>query len=64
MNRPDRAPGATSLFVFALGLLLFSSPLTKWLATQSYPWFAPFGLWLGLIVVIALFLGRGSQHEL
>lgn len=64
MNKPDRAPGATSLFVFALGLLVFSSPLTKWWAAQNYPWFAPFGLWLALIILIALLLGRRSQHEL
>ncbi|MRH77466.1 hypothetical protein GH984_01910 [Spiribacter sp. C176] len=64
MNKPDRAPGATSLLIFALGLLLFSSPLTQWWAEQNYPWFAPFGLWLALIILIGLFIGRGSRNEL
>lgn len=64
MNRPGYAPGAMSLFVFALGLILFASPLTIWWSAQHLPWITPFAIWFALIVLIGLAIGRGSPYEL
>ncbi|OGT87756.1 MAG: hypothetical protein A2286_05155 [Gammaproteobacteria bacterium RIFOXYA12_FULL_61_12] len=52
------------LFLFAL--FLFASPLVEWWAGGGAPWFAPYLLWLLLILVMYL-LQRGAPddpHEL
>ncbi|MEJ2609443.1 MAG: UTP--glucose-1-phosphate uridylyltransferase [Candidatus Thiodiazotropha sp.] len=40
----------------ALGLLillLFSTPIMMWWTTPGSPWYLPYLLWLGVIIIIA-----------
>jgi len=50
------------LFLFAL--LIFLSPLTWWWASDHRPWYLPYLLWTGLIVVVAWYQRRRGYDDL
>lgn len=50
------------LFLFALFLLI--SPFTFWWATNESPWFLPYLLWFGLILLIVWAQPRRGEHDL
>lgn len=58
---PPRRDGALVLLLFAL--FVFVSPFTFWWAGTGAPWYLPYLLWLGLIVLIVP-LARRRDHEL
>lgn len=50
-----------SLFVFAVAVLLFASPVRRlWLA-EGRPWYLPFAVWLGVIVLGGWAARRGGH---
>ena len=57
-------PGSHSLALFLLGLLLFASPLATWWAQLTPPWYVPYLIWLGIIVLTALVARRMRRHDL
>lgn len=48
---PGGQPTMLSLFVFAVAALLFGSPLRQWWLREGAPWYQPFAVWLGVIVL-------------
>lgn len=40
-----------AILLFLLGLLLFASPLLTWWSSAGHPWYLPYLLWFGLIVL-------------
>ncbi len=52
------------ILLFLLALFLFASPLTRWWATSSTPWYAPYLIWLALIVLIGALSRRWDRGEL
>ena len=47
-----------SLLLALLILLLFSSPILAWWSEPDSPWYVPYLIWLFIIFLIALILGR------
>ncbi|HDP88733.1 MAG TPA: hypothetical protein ENN42_02075 [Thioalkalivibrio sp.] len=50
--RSRRALDRTLLVLFA-ALLLFASPLTRWWSQGDPPWYLPYVIWGGLLVLVA-----------
>lgn len=50
------------LFLFALFLLI--SPFTTWWAADDSPWYLPYLIWLGLILLIVRTQSRRHPHDL
>ncbi len=64
MSRQDAAAGSVGLLLFGIGLLLFASPLTLWWAQRSGPWYLPFAIWAGFILLVGLLNGRRRRNDL
>ncbi len=56
-----RAP--PSLLLLIVALAVFASPFTASWAGFHPPWYMPFALWAGLIVLAALFRGTGPDDD-
>ncbi len=64
MSRAAAGNGPVSLLLLAVGLFLFLSPFTHWWNQQNLPWYTPFLIWLGYIIVIGIAVGRRRRHDL
>ena len=53
---------AILLALFAV--LLFASPLTRWWSAVGAPWYLPYLLWLGVILLGAWLQQRGTGSDL
>lgn len=49
-----------SLFVFAVAALLFGSPLRLVWLREGAPWYQPFAVWLG-VIVLGVWASRRSE---
>jgi hypothetical protein len=65
MNLPPEngRPFDRTVLLLLLALLLFASPFTRWLATDTLPWYLPYLVWAVLIVLIQR-LARRRSHDL
>lgn len=54
----------SAILLFLAALVLFVSPFTDWWARDDGPWYLPYVLWLGLIVLIAVVVLRRDSHDL
>lgn len=50
--------------VFLLALIVFSPPLIQLWATSSSPWWLPYAVWCGVIVLIALVQRVRGRYDL
>lgn len=50
------------LLIAMLMLLLFATPLTRWWASAGLPWFAPYLLWLLIIILCAVSYWRAHSR--
>ena len=50
------------MFVLVLGIYLLSPVLMDWWESNQPPWYRPFLLWGGLIIIAAL-LERSRRHD-
>ena len=46
-----------------LAVLLFASPLTRWWSAVGAPWYLPYLLWLGVILLAAWLQQRNTRHD-
>lgn len=59
---PDTGRSIDSIILlFLLALLLLASPLVRWWAADSSPWYAPYLIWFGIIAVMAWMQQRRSS---
>jgi hypothetical protein len=64
-HSPDtHRPLDSVVLLFLFALLIFLSPLTWWWASDHSPWYLPYLLWTGLIVVVAWYQRRRGYHDL
>jgi hypothetical protein len=61
--RSHRALDRT-LLVLVAALMLFASPLTDWWATGDPPWYLPYLIWAGVLVLIVLLQRWLRRHDL
>ncbi|MBT3309442.1 MAG: hypothetical protein HOL04_04180 [Gammaproteobacteria bacterium] len=59
---PTRDSSLSSILVALLALILIASPLLQWWSSSESPWYTPYLLWAGLIMLIAA-LNRGSHRH-
>lgn len=52
------------LVVFIASLFVFASPFHAYWMTADAPWYAPYLIWLGVIVITAIIQYRRGRHEL
>ena len=50
--------------IFLLAILVFLPPVFYSWATPTVPWYLPYGVWLGIIVLVALIQWMRQRHEL
>ncbi|MCC5810357.1 MAG: hypothetical protein JJU06_08285 [Ectothiorhodospiraceae bacterium] len=50
----DSGAGSYSVLIFLLALFLLVSPFALWWMGAMPPWYFPFLLWLGIILLTAL----------
>lgn len=60
----EQGPGAYSLALFALALLLFLSPFAVWWAGERPPWYVPYLFWLLVTVLSGLLARRLRRHDI
>ncbi len=63
MSKPGSTQGSVSVWLFALGMVLFVSPLTVWWGSLEVNWYWPYALWAGYIALIGVMLGRRGRHD-
>ncbi|MDH3689001.1 MAG: hypothetical protein OEU36_05920 [Gammaproteobacteria bacterium] len=51
------------VLLLAFSLLLFTSPLTDWIAREGAPWYLPYLLWLGVIAAAAWLSWMRRRHD-
>lgn len=54
--------GVLLVFLFAVFVLL--PPFVGFWATPNAPWYLPYIVWLGIIVLVALVQSKRHRHEL
>jgi len=52
-----------AILVAALALLMIASPLVQWWSSSESPWYTPYLLWSGVIILIALLNHRRPSHD-
>ena len=52
------------IILFLLALFLLLSPIKAWWAADDSPWFAPYLIWAGLILLTWLLRRRLDRHAL
>ena len=52
-----------AIFLLAFALFVLASPFFKWWATPGCPWYAPFLVWAGIILLIFLLMRRSLHHH-
>ena len=62
LDSARRRDAVVLLLLFALFLL--ASPFFDWWAKPSSPWYLPYLVWLGIIVLIFVTLRRRHGHDL
>lgn len=62
MHTPVDRRASFSVLVFALSALLLCSPLASWWMGPGMPWFAVYPIWLALIMLTALLIGRRRRY--
>ncbi len=50
----DSGAGSYSVLIFLLALFLLVSPFAAWWMGAMLPWYVPFLLWFGIILLSAL----------
>ena len=53
-----------TLLVLIAALMLFASPLADWWASGNPPWYLPYLLWAGILVLIALLQHWPRRHDI
>ena len=62
-NPPDRERQIDKTLLLGLFiLLLFTTPMLAWWGNPDSPWYQPYLLWLGIILIIA-WVHRRGRHE-
>ncbi|WNG34427.1 hypothetical protein F0U60_12820 [Archangium minus] len=61
-SEPGGQPAMLSLFVFAVAALLFGSPLRQLWLREGAPWYQPFAVWLG-VILLGAWAARRSGHD-
>lgn len=51
-----------AIILLLVALLLLLSPLMEWWAADSAPWYAPFGVWGGIIALTWLYQYLHHRH--
>lgn len=64
MTKQAVTAGSVSLLLLGIGLVLFVSPFTLWWARLDAPWYLPFALWLGYILLVALTTVQRGRRDL
>ncbi len=60
----ENAPSGYSFLLFLFGLFALVSPFAYWWIAARPPWYAPYLLWLVLILLAAAVARRLKRHEL
>jgi hypothetical protein len=63
LPEPNWRRVSPSLLLLVVALALFASPFTASWAGFHPPWYLPFALWAGLILLAALFLGNRRDDD-
>lgn len=60
-NSPQER-GISALLVTLLSLILIASPLLQWWGSSESPWYTPYLLWGGMILLIATLNAQWNRH--
>ena len=63
-HSPENTPSGYSFLLFLFGLFALVSPFAYWWIAARPAWYAPYLLWLVLILLAAAVARRLKRHEL